>query len=120
MIQRIALLIGGLGAATVLAFALGLVNFAFLSSSNTAANANTATQTTNAQSNGGNAAGSQAQQQTKTVVSKVYVAPSPKVSNGTAARSPRQNASPTRAPAPAWGGSDDGYPSGGGRHGGDN
>src|SRR5689334_19740959 len=29
MIQKIALLIGGLGAAAVLAFALGLVNFAF-------------------------------------------------------------------------------------------
>lgn len=87
MIQRIALLIGGLGAAGVLAVALGFGNFIFAApATNLAAadNQPVAAADTNvaaAPNNGtGNNAGDQnvqPQTKTKTVIDKVYIAPTP-------------------------------------------
>lgn len=84
MIQRIALLVGGLGAAAVLAFALGLVNFASgwpANSANSASAANTANAASvsdaGAAGAGSAAADQGVQTQTKTVYDKVYIAPAP-------------------------------------------
>ena len=82
MIQRLALLVGGVGAAAVLAFALGLTNFVFAgpgAAVNTADSQPVATSADvaavgNGQAGAGN---QQVQPQKKTVVDKVYVAPTP-------------------------------------------
>lgn len=82
MIQRLALLAGGIGAAAVLAFALGLTNFVF---AGPGAAANTADSQPVANSadvaavgNGQAGAGNQnIQPHKKTIVDKVYVAPTP-------------------------------------------
>jgi len=83
MIQRIALLAGGLGAAAVLAFALGLTNFVFAGPGATKQTADTqpaaqaadsgVSATTDSQSNGAASDGAK----TKKVVDKVYIAPTP-------------------------------------------
>lgn len=82
MIQRLALLVGGIGAAAVLAFALGLTNFVFagpgaaLNAADSQPVANTADAA--AVGNGQPGAGDQSvQPQKKTVVDKVYIAPTP-------------------------------------------
>jgi len=82
MIQRLALLVGGIGAAAVLAFALGLTNFVFagpgaaLNAADSQPVANTADVA--AVGTGQAGAGNQSvQPQKKTVVDKVYVAPTP-------------------------------------------
>ena len=131
MIQRIALLIGGLGAALVLAFALGLVNFAVAWPWNTA---NTANVTTAADSqavaqadNGAANAAQNAQPQTKTVVSKVYVAPAPPAkANHAASSAGNQPAAQPAAPRAPRASNNGGYYSeseseggSGGHHGGD-
>jgi len=127
MIQRIALLIGGLGAAAILAFALGLVNFAVAWPWNAANTANTANVASvgdqpgaQALAAGGTGAGSQnAQPRNKTVVDKVYVAPAqpPKVIHVPSSASGRPGAQTTNPAAPPAttartnsGGHDDSYP----------
>lgn len=138
MIQRIALLAGGLGAAAVLAFALGLTNFVFAGPTSLkqtadtqpvaqAADSNVAA--TADQSNG--ATGQGAQQ--KKVVDKVYIAPTPApkvvhVNPTTPNTSSQPNTARTAQPkppaaAPTWhddGGSQESERSGGhGSNGGD-
>ena len=81
MIQRLALLIGGVGAAAVLAFALGLTNFVF-TGPGTAVIAAASPGIANgsdpaAVGNGQPGAGDQGVQPQKTVVDKVYIAPTP-------------------------------------------
>lgn len=82
MIQRLALLAGGIGAAAVLAFALGLTNFVFAgpgAAKNTADSQPVASAAdVAAVGNGQAGAGNQnVQPQKKTVVDKVYIAPTP-------------------------------------------
>jgi len=81
MIQRIALLAGGLGAAAVLAFALGLTNFVFAgpTATKTTADSQAVAQAADAGKSSGNGpgAGQGAQTQPKKVVDKVYIAPTP-------------------------------------------
>ncbi len=138
MIQRIALLAGGLGAAAVLAVALGLTNFVFAGPAATKQTADSqpaAVQADNSvaaapdqqiASNAGN--GAAAQNQTKKVVDKVYIAPTPTpktVRVPAATRNPPPAPPATNTPAkpsapsapPAW--HDDGQQSEheGGHHG---
>lgn len=106
MIQRIALLIGGLGAAAVLAFALGLFNFAVAWPWNTATTANVTSASDSQQvalaANGADKSGAQnAQQQTKTVVDKVYVAPAPTKANQPATNRANQPTAQSTAPRSA-------------------
>ncbi len=81
MIQRLALLIGGVGAAAVLAFALGLTNFVFAgpgTAVTTAASPGIANGSDPAAVGDGQlGAGNQSVQPQKTVVDKVYIAPTP-------------------------------------------
>ena len=85
MIQRIALLAGALGAAAVLAFALGLTNFVFAgpTATKTTADSQAVTQAADVgvavgkSSGNGPGAGQGAQTQPKKVVDKVYIAPTP-------------------------------------------
>jgi hypothetical protein len=81
MIQRLALLIGGVGAAAVLAFALGLTNFVFAgpgTAVTTAASPGIANGSDPAAvGDGQRGAGNQSVQPQKTVVDKVYIAPTP-------------------------------------------
>jgi hypothetical protein len=140
MIQRVALLAGGLAAAAVLAVALGLTNFVFAGpnatsqtpdSQPTAQAANTsiavAGDSTTSEAGAGPGQGAQAQTQPKKVVDKVYIAPTPtpKVFHAT---KPAPNAPPAqtgRAPkappataAPSWQGGQQGQESdrNGGHH----
>ena len=142
MVQKIALLAGGFGAAAVLALALGLVNFAFVwpSTANTADTANTATVASVSDNQpaaqaGDGAGTSQSSQsvkpQTKTVYDKVYVAPTPppkvihvagNTPNGTSAQPTKPAANPTTAsPKTSNYEGGDGHDSqhASGRHGGD-
>lgn len=116
MIQRIALLAGGLGAAAVLAFALGLTNFVFAGPGATKQTADTQPVAQAADSNvaatadhSNGAAGQGAQ--TKKVVDKVYIAPTPAPKvvhvNPSTATKPTQPpaaapAQPKAPAAPAW------------------
>jgi len=113
MVQKIALLAGGLGAAAVLAFALGLTNFVFAGPGATKQTADTqpAAQAAGNQPNAGNQSnagnGQGAQQQTRKVVDKVYIAPTtaPKSNSSTANTAPAQNTAPkqnNKPAAPAW------------------
>jgi len=87
MIQKIALTVGTLGAAAVLAFALGLTNFVFApDATKQTADTQSAAQTADVSvvavgttSNNGAGAGAiqQTQTPTKKVVDKVYIAPTP-------------------------------------------
>jgi hypothetical protein len=86
MIQKIALLAGGLGAAAVLAFALGLTNFVFAGpdAAKTTADSQPVAQAADVgvaaagkSSGNGPGAGQGAQTQPKKVVDKVYIAPTP-------------------------------------------
>ena len=107
MIQRIALLVGGLGAAAVLAFALGLGNFVFAQpaanppadmESAAAQLADTNMAAEQGSSNDQAARSEGAQEQTRTVVDKVYIAPAapPKVIH---VNKPSATTEPTTAPA---------------------
>ena len=111
MIQRIALLIGGLGAAAVLAVALGAVNFVFAdpnaikqtaatqpaaAAADVSAAANSST--TDTVGHGGQGQGQDAQTQTKKVVDKVYIAPSPTPKVIVGAQSGANNTQATSAP----------------------
>jgi cytoskeletal protein RodZ len=131
MVQRIALLIGGLGAAAVLAFALGLFNFAVAWPWNTANTANVTSasdsqQVAQADNSATNSAAQNAQPQTKTVVDKVYVAPAPPARANNAANNsanqPAAQATAPRAAKPNNSGSTYSKPESegsGGHHGGD-
>jgi len=135
MVQRIALLIGGLGAAAVLALALGLANFAVAWPWNTATTANVASVNDQAaapaRADAGAGAGTQAAQpQNKTVVDKVYIAPTPApkvihvANNAPSTRTTRPAAQPAAAAPKSNTSYDDPYPEqesehSGGRNGGD-
>jgi len=135
MVQRIALLIGGLGAAAVLALALGLANFAVAWPWNAATTANVASvndqPAATARADGGTGAGTQnVQPQNKTVVDKVYIAPTqaPKVihvaNNTPSTRTTRPAAQPPAAAPKSTTSYDDPYPEqesehNAGHHGGD-
>lgn len=115
MIQRIALLAGGIGAAAVLALAMGAGNFFALAGTqasappDVAAAADVATVVNapraDAHNSGSNTPATQpAQTKTKTVVDKVYIAPTPaaKVIHVTkAGPSSQPSAQPTTKPAPS-------------------
>jgi hypothetical protein len=86
MIQKIALLIGGLGAAAVLAFALGLGSFVFAHPAATpptdtavplAVAKDTSATTRTSAAAGNESQGAQSQTRTKKVVDKVYIAAAP-------------------------------------------
>lgn len=113
MIQKLALAVGGLGAAAVLAFALGLTNFVFAGPGTAPATADTqltAQTVDNVAASSSQDQGVQAQ--TKKVIDKVYIAPaaSPKVikvAPPAQANKPAQ-AAPPKAPAAAPSRHDDG------------
>src|SRR5438045_1675715 len=105
MIQRIALLAGGLGAAIVLAVALGAANLITFGAVGPAATPDSALADVGVTADAGTTAATvaadtnaTAQPQTKTVVDKVYIAPShpPKVVHVTRTA---PTAPPTRAPS---------------------
>jgi hypothetical protein len=133
MIQRFALLIGGLGAAAVLAFALGLTNFVFAGPSASGSRVADQSQpdaqrqvaaagtSSGAQSNGQKSVqGAHTKTKTKTVVDKVYIAPTtaPKVvhvtktvpSNNQPTKPAAQPAAPPVIAATNTSAGDDSYP----------
>ena len=132
MIQRIALLAGGLGAAAVLAVALGLTNFVFAgpgATKQTADSQPAASQADNSvaaapnQQAANNGNGAVAQNQTKKVVDKVYIAPTPRTvhvpastPNAPPAATQNQPSAP-RAPASHNGGQQSEHDGGNGRGG---
>jgi hypothetical protein len=133
MIQRIALLIGGLGAAAVLAVALGMVNFAVAwpwnaaNTANMANDANVASVANQPAAQAGNDAGAgagnqNAQPQNKTVVDKVYIAPTPApkvihvANNAPSTQTPRPAAQPPAAAPRSNTSYDDPYPEQESRH----